>query len=76
MRGFLIVAGGIALTAAAGAAAWQVWDAIGGPGIGWQGYLALGLGAGLSLLIGGGLIALMFVSARRGYDDIDRKNGG
>ena len=40
--------------------------------IGVHGWLALGLGVGFSLLIGGGLMALVFISARRGYDDIDR----
>jgi hypothetical protein len=40
-----------------------------------HGWVALGLGAVLSLLVGGGLMALVFYSARKGYDDrieIDR----
>ncbi|NWG54892.1 MAG: hypothetical protein HXY28_14350 [Hydrogenophilaceae bacterium] len=34
-----------------------------------HGWLALGLGAGLTLLLGVGLMTLVFFSARKGYDD-------
>ncbi len=34
-----------------------------------HGWIALGLGTALSLLLGGGLMALVFYSARTGYDD-------
>ena len=34
-----------------------------------HGWIALGLGTVLSLVIGGGLMALVFYSARKGYDD-------
>jgi hypothetical protein len=34
-----------------------------------SGYLALALGAGFSLIIGCGLMALLFFSSRRGYDE-------
>lgn len=40
-----------------------------------HGWIALGLGTFLSLAVGGGLMALVFYSARKGYDDrieIDR----
>mgnify|MGYP003579285602 FL=1 len=40
-----------------------------------HGWIALTLGTPLSLAVGGGLMALVFHSARRGYDDrieIDR----
>ena len=37
--------------------------------IGLHGALALGFGAVLSLGLGGGLMALVFYSSRRGYDD-------
>ncbi|TGY87540.1 hypothetical protein E5163_13975 [Marinicauda algicola] len=36
-----------------------------------HGWLALALGVILSLALGGGLMALVFFSSRRGYDDID-----
>lgn len=32
-------------------------------------WIALGLGVFFSFAIGGGLMALVFISARRGYDD-------
>lgn len=32
-------------------------------------WIALGLGAFFSFAVGGGLMALVFISARRGYDD-------
>lgn len=34
-----------------------------------HGWVALGLGTVLSLAVGGGLMALVFHSARKGYDD-------
>lgn len=40
-----------------------------------HGWIALGLGTFVSLAVGGGLMALVFHSARKGYDDrieIDR----
>jgi hypothetical protein len=49
--------------------AWDIWFDSADAEIGFHGTLALFLGAGASLLIGGGLMALVFVSSRRGYDD-------
>ncbi len=37
-------------------------------------WIAMGLGAGLSLAVGGGLMALVFFSARKGYDDIESRD--
>lgn len=37
--------------------------------IGFHGALALGLGILFTVLIGGGLMALVFYSARKGHDD-------
>lgn len=42
------------------------WDA---SAMSLHGWIALGLGAFLSFAVGGGLMALMFYSAREGYDD-------
>lgn len=55
------------LLALAGAA-WllSAWDAV---QIGVHGWIALSLGVVLSLVVGGGLMALVFISSRRGYDD-------
>jgi len=36
-----------------------------------HGWIALGLGAGLSLVLGVGLMMLVFHSSRHGHDDID-----
>lgn len=38
-----------------------------------HGWFAMILGVVFSLAIGGGLMALVFFSSRRGYDDIDRE---
>jgi hypothetical protein len=35
----------------------------------WTGYVAMALGIFFSLLLGGGLMALMFYSSRHGYDE-------
>lgn len=48
------------------------WD---GAAMSMHGWIALGLGTALSLAVGAGLMALVFYSARKGYDDrieIDR----
>lgn len=39
--------------------------------MGMHGWVALGLGAGLTFLVAVGLMGLVFHSARRGYDDVD-----
>ena len=45
------------------------WESIGDIRISPLGLIALGLGCGLSFLLGAGLMALMFFSSRRGYDE-------
>jgi NADH:ubiquinone oxidoreductase subunit 5 (subunit L)/multisubunit Na+/H+ antiporter MnhA subunit len=45
------------------------WQQIGAVEIGTHGWIALGLGAVLTFAVGAGLMALMFFSARRGYDE-------
>jgi len=42
------------------------WD---GSAMSVHGWIALGLGTFFSLAVGGGLMALVFHSARKGYDD-------
>ena len=37
-----------------------------------DGYVALGLGVGFSLIVGCGLMALLFYSSRQGYDEPPR----
>ena len=48
--------------------AWA-WDATSGVAMDENGWIALGFGTFFSLAIGWGLMALMFFSSRRGYDE-------
>ena len=48
----------------------SVWETSSGVEMGKHGWIALGLGAFFSLLIGCGLMALMFFSSRSGHDDV------
>ena len=48
------------------------WKLSGDTPISLNGYIALGLAGGVTLLLGGGLMWLAFYSARKGFDDIDR----
>lgn len=47
----------------------SVWSASSGVEMGKHGWIALGLGTFFSLLIGCGLMALMFFSSRSGHDE-------
>jgi hypothetical protein len=49
-----------------------VWRGLGASEISPMGWLALALGVLFSLALGVGLMALVFFSNRRGYDDQDR----
>ncbi|MCY4237401.1 MAG: hypothetical protein OXC93_03465 [Rhodospirillaceae bacterium] len=51
--------------------AWHVWSALDDISMPIHGYLALTAGVVFSLIVGGGLMALVFYSARRGYDDLE-----
>ena len=46
------------------------WEHIGGEPIPFYGYVAIVGGVLISLLVGGGLMALVFYSSRHGYDDL------
>jgi hypothetical protein len=76
---------GYAIAAALGIAAmgvaWQAWTAMADVQIGISGIIAMVLGAVGALALGGVLMALLFISHRRGFDDaaggqpkIGRKN--
>jgi hypothetical protein len=56
------------LLATAGVSYW-VWDQLGSTEMDVQGYVALGLGVLATLVIGGGLMGLVFYSSRHGYDE-------
>lgn len=58
----------LALLAAVGYFAWSGMTVPGEP-MPAEGYLALTLGAVFSVLVGVGLMALLFFSSRRGYDE-------
>ena len=52
-----------------------LWMELGETQMSWHGYLALGLGAGLTIALGVGLMALVFLSNRRGHDDLAHQAG-
>jgi len=64
--GYVIAA---ALAIAAMAVAWQAWTAMADVQIGVSGVIAMILGAVGALALGGVLMALLFISNRRGFDE-------
>jgi hypothetical protein len=52
-----------------------LWTGIGDSEISGPGWLAMGLGVVVTLALGIGLMALVFISSRRGYDELGRKDG-
>jgi len=50
------------------------WIGIGDSDISGAGWLAMGLGVIVTLALGVGLMALVFISNRRGYDEIGRRD--
>jgi len=72
--GRLTRGGWIAIIVLAGLLAWALWYAIRGWGelsgvdIGATGWVMLILGSVITLLVGGGLMALLFYSSRKNYD--------
>ena len=69
MRKFAIIVPLLALLAASIWFAIYAWTAIEGPAVPVEGQIAMGLGIVFSLLVGCGLMALLFYSSRRGYDE-------
>jgi hypothetical protein len=58
-----------AILVAAGWFASRAWTAVSGPPMPAAGYAAMILGIVFSLVVGCGLMALVFYSSRYGYDD-------
>ncbi|QQO19591.1 hypothetical protein JJB98_06585 [Bradyrhizobium diazoefficiens] len=58
----------LGMLAAAGYFAYSAMAVAGEP-IPTEGYVALALGAGFSIIVGVGLMVLLFFSSRRGYDE-------
>ena len=52
-----------------------LWIGIGDSDISGAGWLAMGLGVVVTLALGIGLMTLVFISSRRGYDEIGGKDG-
>ena len=69
MRKLLIIVPLLALLAASVRFAIYAWTAIEGPPLPIEGQVAMGLGIIFSLVVGCGLMALVFYSSRRGYDE-------
>ncbi|HTS40261.1 MAG TPA: hypothetical protein VMH84_06960 [Xanthobacteraceae bacterium] len=74
MRKFAVVIPLLALLAAALWFAARSFTALEGPDMPAGLYVAMGLGIFFSLVIGCGLMALVFYSSRHGYDDPNRKD--
>jgi hypothetical protein len=64
-----LVVGLVAILAAALWYAAGAWISLGGPPMPTSGYVAMALGIAFSLVIGCGLMALLFYSSRHGYDE-------
>ena len=74
MRKMAVILPLLAFLAASIWFAYHIWATDDGPPIPTMGYVAMGLGILFSLLVGCGLMALVFYSHRHGYDE--RAQGG
>ena len=74
MRKIALIAALFALLAASVWFAYYVWVSDEGPPLPAVGYVAMTLGILFSLIVGVGLMALIFYSHRHGYDE--RAHGG
>lgn len=71
----LIILALFALLALAIWFAGAAWERFGGEPMPLYGYAAIAGGVLFSLLVGGGLMALVFYSSRHGYDDLSGGDG-
>jgi hypothetical protein len=69
MRKYLVIVPLVALLAASIYFAVFSWSAIQGPPMPAEGHVAMWLGIVFSLVVGCGLMALVFYSSRQGFDD-------
>ena len=67
---FALIAALLGLLAAAGWYAARAWISVDGPPMPVTGYIAMTLGVVFSVVVGCGLMALLFYSNRHGYDEI------
>ncbi|HEX3441927.1 MAG TPA: hypothetical protein VHT93_16425 [Pseudolabrys sp.] len=75
MRSLYIMVPLFALLVASFWFAGTAWVHLGGDPIPLYGWFAIAGGVLFSLLVGGGLMALVFYSNRHGYDDLSGGNG-
>jgi hypothetical protein len=66
----------VVILAAAGWYAASAWVSVSGPPMPETGYIAMALGVIFSLVVGCGLMALLFYSSRHGYDEPFHGGGG
>jgi len=69
MKALLTIAVLLGLLGASAAVAFWAWQEIGEVEMSTHGFVALALGALLTFALGAGLMALVFFSSRRGYDE-------
>ncbi len=67
--GKLLIVALLLMLGGAGYIAYEGWTSVEGPPMPTALYVAMWLGVGLSLLVGCGLMALLFYSSRGGYDE-------
>ena len=65
----LLIGSLIAILVGASVWAFWVWDSLGDAEISTDGTIALTLGIVVSMVVGAVLMALVFISARRGFDE-------
>lgn len=70
MRRFLIGAGLFGILGLSVYFSVLLWIDLGEVSLGWFGWLTMIVGSLMALALGGGLMALVFYSARRGHDDV------
>jgi hypothetical protein len=73
MRGAFVLTILVSLLLVCTGLAYWAWRELGEVAIGIHGWVALALGAAITFALGAGLMALMFFSARRGYDERARE---
>lgn len=75
MQKLAVIALLLAFLAASVWFAWFTWTNDSGPPMPASGYIAMGLGVLFSLIVGIGLMALVFYSHRHGYDERAQGDG-
>ena len=69
MKNWLLIVVLLGLLAISSAFGYWVWAELGEVEMSIHGWIALTLGAVVTFLVGAGLMALVFISHRRGFDD-------